>query len=192
MSDFWLYLTFGFQHVLDVQAYDHVLFFIVLVASYQFSDWKRLITLVSVFTIGHTLSLLLASYQVIQVSAKLVEFLIPITILFTAIYNIIVARKTRHSEKKFFMVLLTLFFGIIHGFGFATYFGMIKDGDTLVPLLEFALGIEAAQIIVVFAVMILAFIFRSFLRFNQRDWVMVISAIVIGLIIPMLIENWAF
>lgn len=190
MSEFWLFLKLGLTHVLDIQAYDHVLFIIVLVAAYNFSNWKRLLGLVSLFTLGHTISLLLASYDIVSVSSKVIELLIPITILVTALFNIFAARKSNHSEKVGLLFILTFFFGLIHGFGFATYFNMIKDETTILPLLEFALGIEIAQIIVVIAILIVSFIFQSFLRFNKRDWILIISSIVIGMVIPMLIENW--
>jgi len=86
--------------------------------------------------------------------------------------------------------VITIFFGLVHGFGFATYYKMITGGNEILPLLEFALGIELAQIIVVTIVLIFSFIFQSILRFNKKDWVLVLSSIVIGLVIPMLQNNW--
>lgn len=190
MSDFWLYLKLGLTHVLDWQAYDHVLFLIVLVAAYNFSNWKRIIILVSLFTIGHTVSLLLANYNIVSVSSSWIEFLIPVTILVTAIYNLFTSGKNNRSEKVGLFYVITIFFGLIHGFGFATYYKMISGGNDILPLLEFALGVEFAQIIVVTAVLILSFIFQSIFRFSKRDWVLVISSIVIGVIIPMLQNTW--
>ena len=98
MNEFWLYFKLGLNHVLDMQAYDHVLFIVVLVAAYNFSDWKKLLGLVSLFTLGHTISLLLASYSIASVSSSVIEFLIPITILITAFFNIIASRKSNHSK----------------------------------------------------------------------------------------------
>ena len=190
MTDFFLYLKLGLTHVLDWQAYDHVLFLIVLVAAYNFSNWKRIIILVSLFTLGHTFSLLLANFNMVLVSSKWIEFLIPVTILITAIYNLGASGKNNRSEKVGLFYVITLFFGLIHGFGFATYFKMISGGNEILPLLEFALGVEIAQIIVVGAVLILNFIFQTIFRFSKRDWVLVISSIVIGVIIPMLQNTW--
>lgn len=190
MTDFFLYLKLGLTHVLDWQAYDHVLFLIVLVAAYNFSNWKRIIILVSLFTLGHTVSLLLANFNMVLVSSKWIEFLIPVTILITAIYNLGASGKNNRSEKVGLFYVITLFFGLIHGFGFATYFKMISGGNEILPLLEFALGVEIAQIIVVGAVLILNFIFQTIFRFSKRDWVLVISSIVIGVIIPMLQNSW--
>jgi len=190
MTEFFLYLKLGLTHVLDWQAYDHVLFLIVLVAAYNFSNWKRIIILVSLFTLGHTVSLLLANFNMVLVSSKWIEFLIPVTILITAIYNLGASGKNNRSEKVGLFYVITLFFGLIHGFGFATYFKMISGGNEILPLLEFALGVEIAQIIVVGAVLILNFIFQTIFRYSKRDWVLVISSIVIGVIIPMLQNTW--
>tara|TARA_B110000046_G_scaffold164445_1_gene180021 strand:+ start:164 stop:742 length:579 start_codon:yes stop_codon:yes gene_type:complete len=192
MSDFWLYLKLGLTHVLDWQAYDHIVFLIVLVAAYNFSNWKRIFILVSLFTIGHTASLLLANYSVVTVSSKWIEFLIPVTILVAAVYNLFTSGKINRSEKVGLFYVITVFFGLIHGFGFATYYKMITGGNEILPLLEFALGIEFAQLIIVAIVLISSFIFQSIFRFNKRDWVLVVSSIVIGVVIPMLQNNWPF
>jgi hypothetical protein len=190
MSDFLLYLKLGLTHVLDWQAYDHILFLIVLVTAYNFSNWKRIFILVSLFTIGHTVSLLLVNYSVVAISSKWVEFLIPVTILVAAFYNLLTSGKNNRSEKVGLFYVITIFFGLVHGFGFATYYKMINEGNGILPLLEFAIGIELAQIIVVTIVLIFNFIFQSILRFNKKDWVLVVSSIVIGLVIPMLQNNW--
>jgi ABC-type transport system involved in multi-copper enzyme maturation permease subunit len=192
MSDFWLYFKLGLNHVLDWAGYDHLLFIVVLCAAYTFSSWKRLLLLVTVFTVGHTTSLFLSNYGIVNVSPTWIEFLIPITILTTAGYNIFRTRRLRSEEKTGLLFFAALFFGIIHGFGFGRYFNQINDEQELMPLIEFALGIETAQIIVVFIVLILASVSQFFVRFKKRDWIMVVSSIVIGMTIPMVIENWPF
>lgn len=191
MSQFWLYFELGLTHVLDWNAYDHVLFIIVLVAAYTFQEWKKIVWLVSIFTIGHTLSLALSTYGLVIVDSALVEFLIPLTILLTAIFNVATAGRKPKSNKIKVLYFVTLFFGVIHGLGFSTYFKMISANTTekILPLLEFALGIETAQIIIVLAVLILSTICQFLFNFSRRDWVMVVSAIVIGFAIPMLVEN---
>lgn len=188
MSQFWLYFRLGLEHVLDWQAYDHILFLIVLVATYSFAGWKRVLWLVTIFTIGHTLALFLSVYELVSLSSNYVELLIPITILITALYNIITSRKREKQRSAGLLYVATAFFGIIHGLGFSTYFRMIASNteNKLLPLMEFALGIEAALIIVAIAVLILAFIFLNILRINRRDWILVISSIVIGVIVPIL------
>lgn len=192
MLDFWLYFQLGLTHVLDWKAYDHVLFLAVLCAAYSFNSWRRVLILVSLFTLGHTASLILASYNVITVSGNFIEFLIPITIMITAIFNIFTDGKEKKLEKLGVLYFVTLFFGLIHGMGFASFFNSINEGKEILPLLEFALGIEAAQLIVVISVLLISLIFQSIFRFKKRDWVLVISSIVIGLAMDMLAENWLF
>ncbi|MBN9285277.1 MULTISPECIES: HupE/UreJ family protein [Flavobacterium] len=192
MSEFWIYFNIGLRHVLDIRAYDHVLFLIALVVPYAFKDWKRVLLLVTLFTLGHTLSLLLSVYGVVYIKASLVEFLIPITILVTALFHLFTAGKSGKNESVSFVAFVTLFFGIIHGLGFSNYFKTLLPGgasDKLLPLLEFALGIEGAQIIVVLVVLILSYIIQTFFRFSKRDWTLVMSAFVIGVVLPMIIES---
>ena len=192
MSDFWLYFKLGLEHVLDWKAYDHILFLIALTAAYSFVSWKRLLLLVSLFTVGHSISLLLANYEIVSVSSSVIEFLIPLTILIAAVFNLFKASKRKRKDTLGVIFLITVFFGLIHGFGFAACYKMINSDGGILPLLEFALGVEISQIIIVFIVLLIAFVFQSIFRFNKRDWVLVVSSIVIGMIIPMLIENWFF
>ncbi|GGF18882.1 HupE/UreJ family protein [Flavobacterium limi] len=192
MSEFWIYFQIGLKHVLDIHAYDHVLFLIALTTPYAFKDWKRILLLVTVFTVGHTLALLLSVFGIIAVKASLVEFLIPVTILITAFFNLFTAGKASKNESVNLVFFLTLFFGIIHGLGFSNYFKTILGGTAsskLVPLLEFALGIEAAQLIVVFVVLVISYIVQTVFRFSKRDWALVMSAFVIGVVIPMIVES---
>jgi len=190
-ENFWFNVEYGINHVLDIKAYDHVLFLIVLTVPYMFKDWKRVFLLVSMFTLGHTLSLLLAAYNVVRINGQIVEFLIPITILIVALFNVFTSGKGAQKEKIGVMFLSTLFFGLIHGLGFAREFRILlgKSESKLILLLEFALGIEIAQIIIVFIVLFLGYIVQTIFRFSKRDWVMVISAIVVGLVIPMLLRS---
>jgi len=191
LEDFWFNVHYGINHVLDLNGYDHLLFLIVLTLPYLFKDWKRVLILVSVFTLGHTLSLVLAAYNVVSVNGKLVEFLIPLTILIVAVFNVFTTGKKAKSEKVGVLFFSTLFFGIVHGLGFAREFKMMvgHSENKLITLLEFAIGIEFAQIIIVFIVLFVGFLMQTVFRFSKRDWIMVVSAIVIGLVIPMLLNS---
>lgn len=191
LENIWFNIEYGINHVLDINAYDHVLFLIVLTVPYLFRDWKRVLLLVSVFTLGHTLSLVLASYDLVRVKVSLVEFLIPITILIMAVFNVFTAGKGPQKNKVGVLFISTLFFGLIHGLGFAREFKMfLGDSDSKLALLvEFALGIEIAQIIIVFIVLFLGYLIQTLFRFSKRDWVMVVSAIVVGLVIPMILNS---
>lgn len=192
MPDFWLYFNLGLHHVLDINGYDHVLFIIALTVPYAFKDWKNVLVLVTLFTIGHTLTLILSVYEIITIKANLIEFLIPITILVTAIYNIFKSGKTAKNDNINFLAFTTLFFGIIHGLGFSNYFKLIVDknsNDKFLPLMEFALGIETAQIIVVLIVLIISWAVQNFFRFSKRDWILVTCAFIAGVVVPMIIES---
>lgn len=192
MQEFWVYFNIGLKHVLDINGYDHVLFLIALCVPYAFKDWKRVLLLVTLFTVGHTISLILSVYGVVQVKASLIEFLIPITILITALFHLFTAGKSSKKESISFVASVTLFFGIIHGLGFSNYFKSILPGsstDKLLPLLEFALGIEAAQIIVVIIVLIISYMVQTVFRFSKRDWTLAASAFVCGVVVPMIIES---
>ncbi|MEM8520513.1 HupE/UreJ family protein [Flavobacterium sp. PL12] len=192
MSEFWIYFQIGLKHVLDINAYDHVLFLIALAVPFSFNDWKRVILLVTLFTIGHTMALMLSVFGIVTIKVDVVEFLIPITILLTALFNLFTAGKSSKKESINLVFFITLFFGIIHGLGFSNYFKSILGGTAsskVLPLSEFALGIEAAQIVVVFVVLVLSYIVQTIFRFSKRDWTLVMSAFVIGIVVPMIIES---
>jgi hypothetical protein len=192
MQDFWLYFEIGLRHVLDINAYDHVLFLIGITIPYTFNDWKKWLLLISLFTIGHTISLILSVFGIIYIKENLVEFLIPITILIVALFNLFTAGKSSKGESITLVAIVTLLFGIIHGLGFSNYFKTILPGDStdkLLPLGEFALGIECAQLIVVIIALILSFIVQTIFRFSKRDWTLVMSAFIIGVVTPLIIQS---
>jgi len=190
MNDFLFYLELGCTHVLDINAYDHILFLIVLVVSFSFNQWKNILWMVSLFTLGHTVSLALSAYKIVYVTADLIEFLIPMTILLTALKNIFSGVKTSSNSKA--LLFFSFCFGWIHGLGFSNYFKMLIAGldSKLFPLIEFSLGIELAQIIIVFGIVALYHLLTPIFNISKRDWILVISSIVIGIVIPMLIERY--
>jgi hypothetical protein len=184
---------FGFWHVLDLQAYDHILFIALLAVPYLFNSWRKLVLLVTAFTIGHSISLLLVVFGNVTFSTAYIEFLIPVTIAITALYNIFTAGRRHRNNTPWFTAMIALFFGLVHGFGFSSAFQMLaagSDQNTLLLLLEFALGIEAAQLLIVLIVLIITFIFTGIFRFNKKEWTQIISAIILGIVIPMLIARW--
>ena len=192
MSEFLIFFEKGLRHILDLSAYDHILFLIALTIPYAFKDWKRLLLLVTIFTVGHTVALLLSVFGVVIIKVNLVEFLIPITILIIAFFNLFTAGKSSKQESISVIGFVTLFFGIVHGLSFAGYFNTLLGGSPqskLLPLSEYSLGIETSQIIVVFIVLILSYIVQTFFRFSKRDWTLVMSAFVIGVVLPMIISS---
>lgn len=191
-DDFWFNLKLGLFHVLDWNAYDHILFLIALVAAYSVTQGKRVFWLVTIFTIGHTLSLVLAAYDIISINSNWIEFLIPVSILFTAVYNIIFAKKNIDKTKVNALYGFTLFFGLVHGFGFSSYFNMVSQSaeNKLLMLIEFAIGVELSQLFIVIPVLILAFIFQKAFNVSKKDWILILCSIVIGLCLPILKETW--
>lgn len=189
MGEFQLYFNLGLEHVLDWQAYDHVLFLVVLTIFYGFKDWKTVLGLVTAFTLGHTLTLALSAYDLLFVNMDIIEFLIPLTIFLTALYNIVFIHKTANYLNLTF--LFAFLFGLIHGLGFSSYFKIIVDDleGKLIPLIEFALGIEIAQIIITIFILILNYSVLNILKKTKRDWIIIVSAIVMGIVIPMLVER---
>jgi hydrogenase/urease accessory protein HupE len=176
--------------VLDFSAYDHILFLIVLTVVFNFNQLKKVVWLVTFFTIGHSLTLALSAYGVLKVRMDMIEFLIPLTIFITGVMNVLTAKKSATGKQNINLVF-ALFFGLIHGLGFSNYFKMMigKEEDKFLPLVEFALGIEASQIIIVLGILMIGALFQNFLRVTRRDWILVCSSIVIGFAIPMMIER---
>jgi HupE / UreJ protein len=192
MSEFWIYFEIGLKHILNMADSDHLMFLIALTVPYAFKDWKKLLLLVSIFTLGHSISMLLSVFGIINIKVNLIEFLIPITILGVAFFNLFTIGKSSKKVSISIIGFVTLFFGLIHGLGFANNLKILLSGSTkykLLPLSEFSLGIEAAQIIVVFGVLILSYIFQTFFRFSKFDWTIVMSAFVIRVIVPMIIPS---
>ncbi|MEM5566567.1 HupE/UreJ family protein [Psychroserpens sp. AS72] len=184
----------GVYHIFNLKAYDHILFLIVLTVPYLFKDWKRVFILISMFTVGHCVSLALTTYDIINVNLKLIEILIPISILIVALFNVFTAGKKSHGTTFGLVFFATLFFGLIHGLGYVgTFERLISSSENkLLALLEIGLGIEVGQLFVAFIVIFLSFLCQTIFRFSKRDWVMVTSAIVVGFVLPILIKSDLF
>ena len=191
MSDFWLLVDLGFSHVWDWQGYDHLLFLAALCLPFSARQWKPLLWLITCFTIGHSLSLILASLEVLEVSSAWIEFLIPLSIAATAVYNMIYAQRV-WVRSNWLVMGVTLFFGLVHGFGFAGYFELIRDVEQPLwsSLLFFALGIEGAQIVLGTLMLLLSLVALNVFDRNRRDWILVVSSVIIGILLPIIIERW--
>jgi len=189
MNEFELFFVLGHKHVLDLEAYDHVLFLAALTLSYDLGQWKRLLGLVTLFTLGHTASIVATFYGHIQAPAVLIELLIPITIITAALHNI--GRRLRGKAQGSIGLLfaVALIFGVVHGFGFGRYFIQIAQDTGVGSFFAFAMGIEWAQLVVVFGVLLLSLIAQYLMRISRSDWILVMSGIIIGLTLPMLLER---
>ena len=194
LDSFLKFFELGLYHIVNFKSYDHILFLVVLTIPYLFKDWKRLLLLVSSFTLGHTLSLLLGVYDIVNLNVNVTEWLIPFTIIVMALYNIFTSGKSSKYSNPIVLFSVVLFFGFIHGLGFANAFeSLVRPNEsTLLSVLEFALGIELGQFIIVFCVLFFGFVGQTIFRFSVRDWVMVLSAVVIGLMLPLIVNSPLF
>lgn len=191
MSEFSMYFQLGYRHIIDVNGYDHILFIVALCAIYQLQDWKKLLILVTAFTIGHSVTLALSTLQIINFRSDIIEFLIPVTIFITALTNLFrknsVTNPSRFSTNYFY----ALFFGLVHGLGFSNYLKSLlgKENSIFTPLLSFNLGLEIGQLIIVAFFMVISFVFVGLFNVARRDWTLVTSSAVVGIAITLMIAT---
>ena len=192
MNDFSLYFSSGWRHIISAEALDHILFIIALAAIYAVSNWKQVLVLVTAFTVGHSLTLALSVYDVIRFGTKWVEFLIPCTIIVTAGFNFFVKNFSTQSFRLNYW--LALFFGLIHGMGFANSirFMLAKDQHIALPLLGFNVGLEAGQLLVVAFILAANFLFINKAGLKRKSWVIGLSACCFLLAIKMAVERCPF
>ena len=184
MSEFQLYFGLGKDHILDYKnGYDHILFVVALCALYIGRDWKKILILVTAFTIGHSITLALSTLQIVNVKAELIEFLIPLTIFITAFSNLFKNENSISDGPMQMNYFYASFFGLIHGLGFSNYLKSIlgKNESIITQLFAFNLGLEFGQIIIVVLFMSVCFILVDLFGLNRRDWKMVISSAVAGI-----------
>src|SRR5580692_10852184 len=181
MGEFKLYFGIGVQHILTWEAMDHILFVAALCLRYLIKDWRKVVVLVTAFTIGHSITLALSALHLVHVNTRLIEFLIPLTIVATACNNLFQrARQVEHPSRLPVIYFFALFFGLIHGLAFANSLLSLVGGDNLVvPLLAFNLGIEAAQLLVVGIILAISFIFVQLMRVRRTWWVWGVSTLVL-------------
>ncbi|MBR9855263.1 MAG: HupE/UreJ family protein [Algicola sp.] len=192
MEEFLFYTKLGLEHVLDFGAYDHILFLSALAVPFTFKHWKRVLVLATIFTIAHCASLALSVYEVMTVDVGLIEFLIPVTILLTALFNFAYVYREALDVGIFLHVLATAFFGLIHGFGFSNYFKMLmaEEEDKITPLLGFATGIELSQVTIILVVLAIAYVVLNLLKVKRPIYIAVASILIIAITIPLLIATF--
>jgi hypothetical protein len=196
LSDFYLWFSTGIEHIADWQGYDHILFIIALSATYELKSWKKLIILVTAFTIGHSITLALSVLRIIILPTSVVEFLIPVTIIITCLYNLFnLEPAKRHAREKGSIIGISgaaLFFGFIHGLGFSNFLRSMlgREEDITYPLFAFNLGLEAGQILILAGVLLFSLILALFIKVNSRDRKLFISAAVFGIALLMAIERF--
>jgi len=191
LDTFKLYFQLGMEHILDIRGYDHILFVVALTTIYLIKDWKRVLILITAFTIGHSITLALATLHVIKFNSDLIEFLIPVTIFLTALANLLRKRAEQSTKKIQLNYWLALFFGLIHGMGFSNYLRSLLGNDTTIftQLLAFNVGLEVGQIIIVLSFMVLSFLFVDIIGISRRDWKLVVSSGVAAIATTLMIET---
>jgi hypothetical protein len=193
MSTFNSYLVLGFQHIMNIQALDHLLFILSITCMYKFYDAKKLLLLITAFTLGHSMTLALATLKWIDFSQKWIEFLIPCTILFSALSNLNFKQTNIRSTKlPTYKFILVGIFGLIHGLGFSNYLQSLlgNEHSILSPLFAFNIGLELAQIMVVLSILLISNLLIELFKIKLIYFVLVISGIIIGLSLPMVLERW--
>ena len=190
MHPFEFYVTLGFRHISDLAGYDHILFLIVLCAVYRIQQWRKILILVTAFTIGHSVTLILASFDTFTIPSRIIKFLIPCTIFITAIHNVLGDKSLDSStdmKKKYAMALV---FGFIHGMDFSNYFkALLMDTSSIViPLLGFNIGIELGQLLVVFFITASAFLSLNIIGVKHREWNLFISGAAAGISLISMLE----
>ncbi len=191
MHPFPFYLQVGFKHIADLAAYDHLLFLVALCAVYRIEQWRSIAILVTAFTIGHSITLALASLDSVRISTSLIEFLIPTTILITAMLNVLRQPEPSSRVNMGPNYAMALFFGLIHGMGFSNYFRalLMDESSILVPLVGFNLGIELGQLMIVAVIVGAAYLCLNVLTVKHRDWNVFISGGAAALSLQMMVEN---
>jgi hypothetical protein len=192
MTTFGLYLSLGFDHIADLTGYDHILFLMALCAVYSLKQWAKVLILVTTFTLGHTLTLALATLDLIRISTGLIEFLIPVTIIMTGLWNIIQPSDSSDVASHRFKYSMALFFGLIHGLGFSNYLRSLlgTEQDLLLPLFSFNLGLELGQIMIVLAVLLVSFVLVNLVGMKRREWNLLLSGAAIGVSLILCVERW--
>ena len=195
-SEFLVYLRLGFEHISDLAGYDHILFIAALCAMYQWEQWRQLLWLVTAFTFGHSVTLALATLNLITINDALVEFLIPVTIFVTSVLNIVEADPAAHkvavTPRSWRLTYgLALGFGLIHGMGFSNFLRAVLGAEESIvwPLFAFNVGLEIGQLLILFFVLLLALVMVRLVRMPRYDWVLVLSGATAGIALTMMVER---
>lgn len=183
MHPFRFYLKLGFEHIANLAGYDHILFLVALCAVYRIEQWRKILILVTAFTIGHSITLVLVSFEIFSIPSSIIKFLIPLTIFVTALHNVIGSNQIENSLKMKRNYVMALFFGMIHGMDFSNYFKVLimDPSDIVVPLLGFNIGIELGQLLIVFFIVGIAYLFLNILKVKHREWNLFISGAAAGM-----------
>ena len=193
-SVFQTYLQLGFLHICTPRAADHFTFLLALCAPYVLADWRRVLALVTSFTVGHSLTLALATLGLVAFRPAIIEALIPVTIMITALVNLRGAGRGITSRTPVLAAapnLLALGFGLIHGLGFSNYLRALlgTNSQPLQELFAFNVGVELGQMLIVTAILLVGAVLLGSLRVARRDWLLTISGAALGIATVLLLQQ---
>lgn len=195
MSEFLTFAQLGVRHIIDAGAMDHILFLFALAAIYRFSDWREIVRVVTAFTIGHSITLAAAVLGFLPLSPKLVEFLIPLTIIATCIENIVVRDRVGGTGWHRYRPIFAIVFGMVHGAGFGSYLKSLFVDSVAVPLLGFNIGIELGQMAVLstifIAIWVIDLLLSAAVRPSFRLTPVRLRIVGISSIVLMFASRWA-
>lgn len=193
-SEFLVYLRLGVEHIADLAGYDHILFIVALCAVYRLAQWKHLLVLVTAFTIGHSITLALATLNLLRFDDAWIEFLIPVTIFVTSLFNL--WEKPSDAQSFLFRAKygLALGFGLIHGMGFSNFLraALGSEESLALPLFAFNVGLEIGQLVILFAVLALAFLVTGVFKMPRHEWTLLLSGATAGISLVMALERLPF
>lgn len=198
-SEFAVYFRLGFEHIADIRGYDHILFIAALTVAYAPKEWRRLLILVTAFTLGHSITLALATVGAISVNTTLVEVLIPVTILITSVFNVadsqivgngghVTGSARRHQNVLYALAGL---FGLIHGLGFSSFLRVVLGGEEsiVLPLFAFNVGLEIGQILIVLVLFAIGALMTQIVKMSRRDWLLVVSGATAGIAVTLILDR---
>ncbi|MEK9612840.1 MAG: HupE/UreJ family protein [Flavobacteriaceae bacterium] len=190
MHSFEFYLKLGFEHIANLNGYYHILFLIELSSFYKINQLKKILILVTDFTIGHSITLFIVSFDFFSIPSKVIKFLIPMTILITSLQNVMGLKQTGNISSMNKNYFVALFFGLIHGMDFSNYFkALIMSPDEIViPLLGFNIGIELGQLLIVLFIVFISFIFLCIIKLKHYKWTLFISGAAFGISLISILE----
>ncbi len=195
MSEFLTYVTLGYRHITDPNGADHILFLLVLAAIYRFRDWRGVLGVVTAFTVGHSLTLGLAVSDWLHLPTRFVEFLIPVTIILTAVENLLVRELPRHGWRSRYRPVFAAVFGLVHGAGFANYLQSLFVERIAVPLFGFNVGIELGQLLVLaMAFVAFAMVDLAAARLRGVSWTATtprVRTVIVSALVAVVATQWA-
>ncbi len=187
-----MYLKLGIEHIADFQSYDHILFVISLCVVYPIKHWRKILILITAFTIGHSLTLALATLNLIRFETGIIEFLIPSTIFLSAFANLFQKLENFISNLHKFKYLAGLFFGLIHGLGFSNYLKSLlgKESNLIGPLFAFNIGIEIGQLMIIIGIIALSLLAIDVSGGKRREWILIWSGAAMGVSLVLMLDRF--